>query len=171
MKKLSIILLLVITSLTINAQSKVGTIDIEFILSKMPQLEQVQKDLNTYGSDLENQAKTKITTYQTLVEAYQQNESNYTEDVKKEKQNEIIAMEQDIQKFQQNSAKLIQIKQNELVQPLYQMIGKALNTVSVEEKFSQVFTIDNSIAYLDPNFDITLKVMTKLGLPLPEQGN
>ena len=171
MKKLSLLIIILLTSFQINAQSKVGTVDVEYILSKMPQLEQVRSDLKIYSDDLENQAKTKIATYQTLMDAYKQNENSYTEAVKKEKQNEIITLEQGFQKFQQNSAQLVQIKQNELVQPLYQKIGEALNTVSKEEKFTQVFRTNNNIVYLDSNLDITLKVMTKLGLPLPKDGN
>ncbi len=157
-------------SLQISAQSKVGTIDVEFIISKMPQLEQVKTGVDAYSKELEGQAKIKYATYQTLIDAYKQNESSYTDAVKKEKQNEIVALEQDIQKFQQNSTQLVQIKQNELVQPLYKKIGEAMNAIVSEEKFTQIFTIDNSIAYLDPDYDITLKVMKKLGLPLPEEG-
>jgi len=170
MKKISILIIAIFTSLQINAQSKVGTVDVEYILSVMPQLEQVRTDLKTYSDDLENQARVKINTYQTLVDAYKQNESGYTEAIKKEKQNEIITLEQDINKFQQNINQLVQIKQNELVQPLYNMIGESLNIVAKENSFSQILTLDNSIVYLDPNYDITLKVMTKMGLPLPEQG-
>ena len=135
----------------------------------MPQIEQVRADLKTYNDDLENESKLKISTYQTVIEAYQQNEKTYTEEVKKEKQSEIIALENDIKKFQQNSSQLAQLKQNELVQPLYQLIGEALNTVSLEENFTQVFTINNDIVYLDPKMDLTIKVMTKMGIPIPKQ--
>lgn len=169
MKKLSILIIALITSFQINAQSKVGTVDVEYILSAMPQLEQIRADLKTYSDDLENQSKLKISTYQTLIESYQQNEKTYTEEVKKEKQNEIIALENDIKKFQQNTGQLAQLKQNELVQPLYQQIGEALNTVSKEENFTQVFTINNDIVYLDPKMDLTIKVMTKMGLEIPKQ--
>ena len=169
MKKLSILIIAIISSLQINAQSKVGTIDVEYVLSNMPQIEQVRADLKTYSDDLEKESKLKISTYQTVIEAYQQNEKTYTEEVKKEKQNEIIALENDIKKFQQNSSQLAQLKQNELVQPLYQLIGEALNTVSKEENFTQVFTINNDIVYLDPIMDLTIKVMTKMGIPIPKQ--
>ena len=169
MRKLGVFIITVILSLQVNAQSKVGTIDVEYILSVMPQLEQVRTDVKVYNDDLENQSKIKLGTYQTLIEAYQQNESTYTEVVKKEKQNEIIALENDIKQFQQNSSQLAQLKQNELVQPLYQMIGEALNTVSKDENFTQVFTIDNNIVYLDPKMDLTIKVMEKMGLPIPKE--
>ena len=169
MKKLGIFIITVILSLQVNAQSKVGTIDVEYIMSNMPQLEQVRTDVKTYNDELENQSKIKLGTYQTLIEAYQQNESTYTEVVKKEKQNEIIALENEIKKFQQNSSQLAQLKQNELAQPLYQMIGEALNTVSKEGNFTQVFTINNDIVYLDPKMDLTIKVMEKMGLPIPKE--
>ncbi len=168
MKKLSIIIIAIIFSIQLNAQSKVGTVDIEYILSTMPQLDQLRADVKSYNDGLENQSKLKIKTYQTLIDSYQQNESSYTEAIKKEKQSEIIALENDIKKFQQNSNKLAQLKQDELVQPLYQMIGEALNTVSKAENFTQVFTINNNIVYLDPNMDLTLKVMKKMGLTIPK---
>lgn len=169
MKKLSILIVVFISCFQINAQSKVGTIDVEYILSAMPQLEQVRIDVKAYNDDLENQSKVKIGTYQTLIQAYQQNEASYNETVKQEKQNEIIALENDIKKFQQNSNQLAQLKQNELVQPLYQMIGEALNIVAKEESYTQVFTINNDIVYLDPKMDLTIKVMQKMQLPIPEQ--
>jgi len=161
MKYLSILLLAILTSFQLNAQSKVGTIDIDYIVSVMPQLEQVNKDVKAYSDELENQLQVKITKYQVLVKVYQENEASYDETVIKERQDEIIALEQDIQKFQKNATSLVQIRQNELVNPLYQLIGEAMNTIAEEGKFTQVFTINNSIAYLDPKLDITLAVIEK----------
>ena len=170
MKKLSILLVIaIIFSIQLNAQSKVGTVDVEYIISNMSELEQVRTDVTSYNDGLESQSKLKINTFQTLVDSYQQNESTYNEAIKKEKQSEIIALENDIKQFQQNSNKLIQLKQDELIQPLYQIIGDALNAVSKEEKFTQVFTINNNIVYLDPKMDLTVKVMKKMGLPIPKE--
>ena len=169
MKKISILIIAIVTSLQVSAQSKVGTIDVEFILSQMPQLEQVNSNIKAYSDDLENQLQVKVTKYKALIEVYQQNEAAFTEDIKKTKQDEIIALEQDIQKFQKNGASLVQIRQNELINPLYQLIGDALKDVASEGKFSQILTLSNTIAYLDPNFDITLRTMAKLGIPIPKE--
>ena len=46
---------------------------------------------------------------------------------------------------------------------------KGLNAVSKEENFTQVFTINNNIVYLDPKMDLTIKVMKKMGLPIPQE--
>ena len=169
MKKIAILIVAIATSLQVNAQSKVGTIDIDYILSNMPQLEQVNKDIKTYSDDLEIQLQVKVTKYKALISVYEQNTSSYSETEMKTKQDEIIAIEQDIQKFQKNGPSLIQIRRNKLLNPLYKLIGDALNTVATEEKFSQILTINNSIAYLDPNFDITILTMTKMGITIPTQ--
>tara|TARA_R110000751_G_scaffold263955_1_gene363133 strand:+ start:316 stop:570 length:255 start_codon:yes stop_codon:yes gene_type:complete len=80
-------------------------------------------------------------------------------------------MEQDLQRFRQNSQGLIQIKQNELMQPLYQKVGQALNEVAQEQNYSQVLTLNAGVAYFDPALDLTQAVADKLGVTLqqPEQ--
>jgi len=169
MKKIAILILAIATSLQVNAQSKVGTIDIDYILSNMPQLEQVNKDIKSYSDDLEIKLQVKVTKYKALISVYEQNTASYSETERKTKQDEIIAIEQDIQKFQKNASSLIQIRRNELLNPLYKLIGDALNTVAAEEKFTQILTTNNNIAYLDPNFDITILTMTKMGITIPTQ--
>ncbi len=166
MKKLSLLFIAFIFSFQLLAQSKVGTIDIEYILSKMPELVQVGVDVKTYSDELDNLLQVKYTKYQVLINVYQENETGYTDTEKKTKQDEIIDLENEMQQFQQNSSTLIQIRQNELLRPLYMKIREALNVVSNEEKFTQVFTVDNTIVYLDTNFDITNTVMKKIGLPV-----
>ncbi|MFC5046605.1 OmpH family outer membrane protein [Aquimarina hainanensis] len=165
MKKVVLSILFMAVSLTMVAQSKVGTIDSEFILSKMPELTKVQEDIKAYNGKLEAELKTKLDSYQALVKDYQAKEATMTDALKKTKQEEIIKLEGDINKFRQNGAQLAQLEQNKLLQPLYQKIGKALEEVAKAGGYSQVLTISNSgLAYIDPTFDLTKTVMTKLGI-------
>jgi len=166
MKQIQLLIIALLFGFQLIAQSKVGTIDVDYILSKMPEIEQVGTEVNNYSTDLENQLQVMVTRYQSLIQVYQENEAGYNETDKKSKQDEIITLENEIKQFQQNSTSLIQIRQNELMNPLYQKVGKAMNTVATEGKFTQIFTINNTIAYLDPNFDITLTVMEVMGLPI-----
>jgi outer membrane protein len=171
MKQFQLTILAFFVGFQIFAQSKVGTIDVDYIISKMPELEQVSDAVKVYSSDLDNQLQIKITKYQSLIKVYQENEATYNDVDKKAKQDEIITLENEIKQFQQNSNSMVQLKQNELLSPLYQKIGEAMNTVAAEGQFTQVFTIDNSIAYLDPNFDITITVMEIMGLPIEDPAN
>ncbi len=169
MKKLILSIFVIVVSFQISAQSKTGTIDTEFILSKMPELTKVQEDLKAYNGKLESDLKVKVDEYQAKVKEYQEKVASFTDTMKKTKQEEIINLENDIAKFRQNGAQLVQLEQNKLLQPLYQKIGKALEEVAKAESYTQVFTITTSgLAYIDPNYDLTKKVMTKLGIKLEE---
>lgn len=168
MKKITLLFIIALFSLQINAQSKSGTIDVDYILSKMPELEKVNTDIQAYGTELDTELKAQLTSYQGLVTSYQEKEKDFTEPMKKIKQDEIIKKEEDIQTLRQNSTKLLQLKQNELMRPLYQKIAEHLEALAKAEGYSQVFTINNTIAYLDPQYDLTLTVMKKMGLPTEE---
>ena len=166
MKKFILPLVLFFVSLSAMAQSKVGTIDSDLVIASLDEVAQVQKDLETYGADLDRQFKELVTKYQNAVKAYQDVEATATEDDKQKKQEEIVGMEQDIQRFRQNSQGLIQIKQNELMQPLYQKVGQALDAVAREQNYTQVLTLNAGVAYFDPALDITDDVAKKLGVTL-----
>ena len=167
MKKIIVLLFTAIISISMNAQSKTGTIDSEYILSQMPELTKVEEDLKAYNKKLEDELKVKVDNYQAKVKEYQEKVASFTDPMKKTKQEEIINMENEIAKFRQNGSQLVQIEQNRLLQPLYQKIGKALEEVAKAEKYTQVFTITTSgLAYVDPNYDLTKKVAAKLGINL-----
>ncbi len=162
----TLIILLVIG--TAVAQTKVGTVDPELIITKMSELASVQDGIKAYNEELQVELQKKLDAYDVLIKAYQASEAGLSDDVKKTKQQEIIEAEQDIQKFQNNGNQLIQIKQDELLKPLYTKIGEALNEIASAEGYTQVLTTGGgtTLAYADPNFDLTVKVMQKLGLKL-----
>lgn len=161
------ILALVFGAQMMLAQSKVGTIDSEYVLSRLPELTKVQEDLKVYSSKLEADLKVKVDDYQAKVADYQKNVATLTEPMKKTKQEEIIALENDIAKFRQNGTQLVQLEQNRLLQPLYKKIGTALEELAKAQGYTQVLTITSSgLAYIDPKFDLTESVMKKLGIPL-----
>jgi len=166
-KKIIFQVLLLLISININAQTKVGTIDTDYVLAKMPEFTKVQEDLNAYGAKLQADLKVKTDDYQAKIKSYQEGVSQMTEPMKKLKQDEIIALENDITKFRQNASQLIPLEENRLLQPLYEKIGTTLEEVAKAEGFTQVLTMNNSgLAYIDPKFDLTETVLTKLGIPL-----
>ena len=161
-------ILFIFISLSSFAQSKVGTIDIDFILSKMPELPEIQKQIEDYGKELDVDFNKNLDSYNALVKVYTDGEAGFSEAEKKEKQTEILTAENDLGKFQQNGTKLISIKRDDLVRPLYQKIGVALEKIAKAEGYTQVLQIDKNIVYLDNNLDLTLLVLKELGIELKE---
>ena len=150
-------------------QTKLGTIDNDYIINLMPETKIVVKMAQEYGQKLHSSFTIKMKEYQTKVDDYNKNEKEYGELMKKTLISEIQSMEQDIQKYQENGSKLMQLKQNELMRPLYKKLNDVIDLVAKENKYTQILTIQgNQFAYIDEKFDITKLVMDKLGLKEPE---
>lgn len=167
MKFLKIAILLI--SLSGFSQSKVGAVDIEYILSQMPELNTVQHQMEAYGKKLDSSLNKRIAEYKKAVEDYKTREAGFTEAQKKEKQTNIINLETDIQKFQENGSKLINIKNNEYLQPLYQKIGVALEKVAKTQGYTQVMQTSNDMVYLDPSYDLTVPIIEELGIEIKKE--
>jgi len=170
MKNILLVLSILITGLSAQAQSKVGTIDAEYILAQMPEAAAVDEGLKTYNITLQEEMKTNIAKYEELVAGYQANKTTFTEEEKSTKESEIISIENDINNFRQKATVLIQVKRNELTQPLYIKIDEAMKVIIAEEKYTQIFNTGvNGLAYSDQKYDITDAVMKKLGIEIPKE--
>lgn len=170
MKNFILTLILLVTTFTMLGQSKLGTIDVDFILSKMPEIETVQKDLKTYGETLDSQLQEKMTAYQAKLDEYNKNVENYSEQKITEQQTAIFELEEDITKFRQNGIQLMRIKEDELKRPLYMRIAEVMDVIAKEQNYTQILntSADSSIVYLDPKLDITLAVLAKMGIEVEE---
>jgi len=168
--KSKIILLVVTFFSTVSiAQSKVGTIDSEYIISLMPEAKIVLEKSQAYGAKLDSSFSIKVEDFQVKLKDFQDNQATLSDLMKKTKSKELAEMETDIKKYQQNGSQLLKLKQNELMRPLYNKLSEAIRDVSKANKFTQVLTITgNQFAYIDDAFDITGLVMTKLGIKVPE---
>ena len=161
-------LLFLFVSISSFAQSKVGTVDIDFILSQMPELVTVQKQVEDYGKELDVDFKKNMDAYNLLINEYSENEATFSDTLKKVKQEAIITAENDLGKFQQNGTKLLNIRRDELLRPLYQKIGVSLGKVAKENAYTQVLQIDEYIVYLDNKLDLTLQILKDLGIEVKE---
>lgn len=170
MKKRILILFVLAISFcfTTNAQqTKVATVDVNFIISKLPELTGVQSGVEDYSKELEATLKTKLDEYKKKVEDTKAKIAGLSEEDKKKAQEEIVALEIDIQKFRQNGAQLLKLKEDELMRPLYKTIGQAVQELAIANQYTQVFTTNgNEFAYFDRTHDLTERVLTKLGIKL-----
>lgn len=169
MKKYFLIFSLAMVSFSAMAQSKIGTIDAEYILNQMPEMTGVNEGIQTYNQELQKELETNVAKYETLVKDYQANNTTFSEEDKKAKESEIIGLENDIKGFRQKAGVMMQMKRNELTQPLYEKINAAMLEVVNDENFTQIFHAGGtSLAFSAEEFDITMKVLKKLGIAVKE---
>ena len=165
MKKIILLITVVFSVFSANAQTKIGTIDAEYIVSVLPEMTQVETDLKAYSEDLQSNLDSTITQYETLVTDYQKNNATFAEEDKREKETEIIALENEIKGFRQKASVMMQMKRNELTKPLYEKVNNAMLKVVQEEGYTQILHAGGaSLAFSATRYDITDEVLTKLGV-------
>lgn len=165
MKQLILLFAFLVASSVSSAQSKIGTIDADFILAQMPEMAEVNKGLEAYGKELQADLDSTLVNYDSLIKSFQEKVDSYSEEEKATKGNEIMALENDIKGYRQKASVMIQMRRNELTQPLYEKINTAMLSVVQEEGFTQILHAgSNALAFSAEGYDITLKVLNKLGI-------
>lgn len=160
---------LLFTSLFATGQTKIGTIDSELIVGLMPEIKTVMNRLGDYAKKLDSSYQIKVKEYQDKVAAFQKL-GDVSDNFKKIKVDEIAELERGLQTSQDNGNKLIQLKRNELMRPLYKRLREVIGEIAKANGYTQILTTTgNEFAYLDEKFDITQMVMDKLGLKIPEK--
>ena len=166
--KITILCIAFISTLSI-AQTKTGTIDNDYIINIMPEAKTVVKLSQNYGAKLDSSFSIKMKDYQDRVADFRKKEKEMGELMKKMMVKELTELEQEIQQYQKNGNQLMQLKQNELMRPLYKKLNAAIQEVVKENGYTHILTKSgNQFAYIDEKYDITKLVMAKLGLQTPE---
>ena len=159
---------LFLTSMFATGQTKVGSIDSELIVGLMPETKVVVTRLGDYGKKLDSSYQIKVVEYQQKVAAFQKLGTDVSDNFKKIKVDEITELERGLQQSQENGNKLMQLKRNELMRPLYKKLRGVIAEVSKADGYTQILTTTGiEFAYIDEKFDITKKVMAKMGLKMP----
>ena len=147
---------------------KIGYADVEYIISKMPEIKQVQSELDATSVQYENQLKSKYTEYDQKLKAYQDGVETMLDAVRQDKEAELTRLQQDIQRFQQTAQTSLQQKQGELMKPLYEKLGTTIEALAKEEGYSHILNGQlggvDIVLYADEKYDVSDKVLKKMGI-------
>ncbi|MEM6641492.1 MAG: OmpH family outer membrane protein [Bacteroidota bacterium] len=157
------------------AQLKIGYTNVEYVLSLMPEAKQIESELGAYEKQLSSRLEAKYKDYQTKLGEYQQNGQSMAEEVRADIENELLSMQQSIQSFEADAQQRLVNKRNELLQPAFEKIGTAIESVSKENAYTHVFSMNSGglsiLLYAREEDNVTNLVLKKLGIDPPADGN
>ena len=146
------------------AQSKVAHIEVQKLISEMPEVIAAQKEIaeleKTYSTDLENSVKE----YQTKAQTYAADAENQTEIINQKRRTELEGIQQSLEQFRQQAAQDLQKKQVEMMRPLYDKARNAIEKVAAAQGFDYV--LDSSAGgsvIMAKGTDIMAAVKKELG--------
>lgn len=173
-KTLSLLLLSLVMLAASNLQAqKIGYIDVEFILNKLPEYGKSQGELDAFADKMREEIQEKYDAVIKLKESYKAEEILLTDDMRKERLDTIAAHEaivKDMQKKAFGYEGLVFLKRQELIQPLQDKVYEAVEKVCKKKRIQIMFdkSADLYMIYTDTKHDYTDYVMEELGMGDPE---
>ena len=162
--KITLLVAILLTTVSFS-QTKLGTVNSDLIISKMPQMKNVQRRVENYGKRLDSTFQIKAKDYQAKIEAYKAVEKTLSEADKTTKIQEITVIEQEMGKFRKNGSTMMQLQRDENMRPLYKKLSEVIAEVAKANGYTQILTTNgNQFGYIDDKFDITQLVLDKLGI-------
>lgn len=161
---------------TAAAQQKIGHVNTEAIMSKLPDAADAQRQLDVLVEEWQRELNRMQDEWKRKFEEYDQKKLIMTDARRAESEKELRDLDQRIaeyrnQKFGQNG-ELFQ-KQNDLMKPVQDRVFKAIQDVATEEGFDYVLDQSGEILmmYANPAYDLTQKVLARLqaATSLPEK--
>ena len=150
---------------------KIGYADANYILSLMPEAKQAETEITTHQNMIRANLEAKYKDYQTKLGVYQETAATLSEIDRADKERELLAIQESIQKYEEEGQSSAQKKQADLLQPLFQKIGKAIEEVSIENNYDFIFSAGSQgvdiLLYAKEDKNMTNLVLAKLGIDPP----
>lgn len=171
MKKILFALALIILSAgaqQATAQTKIGYLNFEDVLSLMPELNSIDSMLTRYQQDSINPE------YASMLQMYKYKDSIYNDTlnpppaaVKKQLEQELPQLQYTLQNWQQIANRAMENKQGELLAPLYRKINDAVRAIAKEKGYTHVMNKSAFLVAPDAD-DMFTAVTNRLKLNVPK---
>ena len=161
----SIVILGFVTVSFVSFAQKTAFIDLDSILSIMPEMVAAKKVSADHYKELEGTLTTMQKELNDKLADYQANEKNYTDLIKQTKQKELQDLNQRIQDFQTQAQTDFQKKNEELTRPINEKAKKSIEKVAKAKGYKMVIDASGGVLlYSEPSDDIFNAVKADLGI-------
>jgi outer membrane protein len=147
---------------------KIGYADVQYILLQLPDVKQAESNLNAVEKQLTDLVNKKTEELKVKYEAFTKAEKDMLEAARKNTINELQQMQGNLEQLKQDSQSTLEKKHTELMKPIYEKMGKAIEAVAKDESYTFILNGHVSgqdvVMYADPAFDVSDLILKKLGV-------
>jgi outer membrane protein len=148
-------------------QAKIGYVDSQAIMQKLPEGQDAQRQLDALVAQWQGEIKKMQDEWQKKYEEYDKKKLIMSDQTRAEAEQELVTLEKKVtdyrnQKFGPNGEMFKQ--QNDLLKPVQDRVFKAIQDVAVEENYDYVLDKSGQILllYANDQYDLTAAVLQKL---------
>ena len=161
--KLTLAVVFVMGATSLFAQ-KFGRINTQEVISVMPEMKEMQTNIEAYSKDLQESMENIVVEYNNKYQEFNKNLSDAVRQLKEKELNDLIQRRND---FEQVAEQDLQKRYNELLAPIIDKAKAAIDKVASAGSYLAVFdTSTGSLAYFDEAMltDLAPAVKKELGI-------
>ena len=165
MKKLFVIALAALATLTASAQ-QLGRVNFNELVMLMPEMDAARETIAASQKEAEETYSAMVEEYQGKANQYQQKQASWTAAIRESKERELYEIQNRIQEFQNSISQELQQQQNQLMAPINEKAGKAVNEIAKAKGITVLFDASQAL-YFDETkvIDITADARKALNIP------
>ena len=169
MKKILFVACCFLLATSASFAQKYAIIDTRYILDKMPDYSQAQKQLDAIASDWQKDIDAKQLVLDKMYKDYDAEQVMLSDDLKKKREDQLFLKEKELRDLQRQrfgfEGDLFK-KRQELIKPIQDKVYNAVQKISVQRGYD--FVLDKSegitIIFADPKLDKSEDVLKELGV-------
>lgn len=168
MKQTVILIAALMMSISGFAQ-KFAYVDMEYILGKMPQYSEAQKQLDAVAAGWQKEVEAKMKSVDDMYKQFQAEQVLMTEPMKQQKIKEIEGKEKDVKEFQKDkfgpSGELFK-KRQELIKPIQDKIYEEIQKFALAKTFDFIFDRSSgpTMLYAGDKYNKSDDILSALGI-------
>ena len=160
---------------SVQAQSKIGYIDSEFILGRMTEYTQVQQQVDRMADDWQQEVEERRQEVDAMFQEYQARELLYTNEERQRKRDEIMQAEEEVERLRMQyfgpEGQLFQ-QQESLMRPIQERVLEAVEVVAQRGSYDYVFDKNGGgflFLYADEGLNLSEDVLEELGIEVEQR--
>ena len=169
MKKIILIAGILFVTNVITFAQKIGYVDTEYILSKIPEYKAAQTELDNISIQWQKEIEAKYSEIDKMNKALEAEQILLTDDMKSKREKDIAAKEKEVKDLQKQrfgiDGELFK-KRQALVKPIQDKVYNAVKSIAEKGAYSIIFdkASDITMLYSSPKLDKSDAVLKLLGL-------
>lgn len=169
MKKIILIAGILFVTNVITFAQKIGYVDTEYILSKIPEYKAAQTELDNISIQWQKEIEAKYSEIDKMNKALEAEQILLTDDMKSKREKDIAAKEKEVKDLQKQRFGIdgeLYKKRQALVKPIQDKVYNAVKSIAEKGAYSIIFdkASDITMLYSSPKLDKSDAVLKLLGL-------
>lgn len=162
---------------TMAQEIKIGVVQSDFVVSKLPEANAARKDIAAFEKKLNNKLLAMRQGLQQQFAVYQAESESLSDSARAEREQELQALQQDIAQEQQTANQQLQFKILQVMSPLEQKVQRVVDSVAQANSYTHVFpnSLNNQSMFVyvqnPKEVNMTPIVLKALGITIDASGN